>query len=135
MSIATKGGDNGQTSLVGNTRVSKGSTRVEAYGNVDELNSAMGFARSGRGILHLPSALRAARMAKPSSPCTRAGTRSSNSPRAQICASCSASIWRRKAMHVIWFLILFLTRFSLYRTFVLTHLCASLALPPSPNKA
>ena len=46
MSIATKGGDKGQTSLVGNVRVSKSNARVEAYGNVDELNSAMGFARS-----------------------------------------------------------------------------------------
>ncbi len=46
MSIATKGGDQGQTSLVGNVRVSKGSMRVEAYGTVDELNSSMGFARS-----------------------------------------------------------------------------------------
>ena len=46
MSIATKGGDKGQTSLVGNVRVSKASARVEAYGAVDELNSSMGFARS-----------------------------------------------------------------------------------------
>jgi cob(I)alamin adenosyltransferase len=46
MSIATKRGDTGQTSLVGNERVSKGSARVEAYGDVDELNSTMGFARS-----------------------------------------------------------------------------------------
>lgn len=46
MSIATKGGDTGQTSLVGGTRVSKGDMRVEAYGTIDELNSMMGFARS-----------------------------------------------------------------------------------------
>ncbi len=46
MSIATKGGDKGQTSLVGNVRVSKSSPRVEAYGTVDELISSMGFARS-----------------------------------------------------------------------------------------
>ncbi len=46
MSIATKGGDQGQTSLVGNVRVSKASLRVEAYGAVDELNASMGFARS-----------------------------------------------------------------------------------------
>jgi cob(I)alamin adenosyltransferase len=46
MSIATKGGDTGQTSLVGGTRVSKGDMRVEAYGTLDELNSVMGFARS-----------------------------------------------------------------------------------------
>src|SRR5947209_6027386 len=46
MSIATKRGDGGQTSLIGNVRVSKGSLRVEAYGTLDELISAMGFARS-----------------------------------------------------------------------------------------
>jgi cob(I)alamin adenosyltransferase len=46
MSIATKRGDTGETSLAGAVRVSKGHLRVEAYGTVDELNSAMGFARS-----------------------------------------------------------------------------------------
>ena len=45
-SIATTKGDSGQTSLAGGVRVSKGSLRVEAYGTVDELNSALGFARS-----------------------------------------------------------------------------------------
>jgi cob(I)alamin adenosyltransferase len=45
-SIATKRGDAGETSLAGGLRVSKSSLRVEAYGNVDELNSALGFARS-----------------------------------------------------------------------------------------
>jgi cob(I)alamin adenosyltransferase len=46
MSIATKRGDTGQTSLAGAVRVSKGHARVDAYGTIDELNSAMGFARS-----------------------------------------------------------------------------------------
>jgi cob(I)alamin adenosyltransferase len=46
MSIATKRGDGGQTALVGGFRVSKADLRVEAYGSVDELNSALGFARS-----------------------------------------------------------------------------------------
>lgn len=45
-SISTKHGDHGDTSLVGGVRVSKSALRVEAYGTVDELNSAMGFARS-----------------------------------------------------------------------------------------
>src|SRR6202012_4752055 len=45
-SIATKKGDSGQTSLTGGQRISKSALRVEAYGTVDELNSAMGFARS-----------------------------------------------------------------------------------------
>lgn len=45
-SIATKSGDGGQTGLAGGIRVSKASLRVDTYGNVDELNSALGFARS-----------------------------------------------------------------------------------------
>jgi cob(I)alamin adenosyltransferase len=39
-------GDGGETSLAGGVRVSKGSARVETYGTIDELNSALGFARS-----------------------------------------------------------------------------------------
>jgi cob(I)alamin adenosyltransferase len=46
MSIATKRGDGGQTGLAGGIRVSKADLRVEAYGTVDELNAALGFARS-----------------------------------------------------------------------------------------
>jgi cob(I)alamin adenosyltransferase len=46
MSIATKRGDGGQTGLAGGIRVSKSSLRVESYGTVDELNSALGLARS-----------------------------------------------------------------------------------------
>lgn len=45
-SIATTRGDRGQTSLAGGIRVSKNAPRVDAYGNVDELISALGFARS-----------------------------------------------------------------------------------------
>lgn len=46
MSIATKRGDGGQTSLPGGVRVSKSDARVDCYGTVDELISQMGFARS-----------------------------------------------------------------------------------------
>ena len=46
MSIATKTGDKGHTSLVGGSRVSKGDMRVEAYGTLDELGAVLGFARS-----------------------------------------------------------------------------------------
>ena len=46
MSIATKRGDGGETGLAGGIRVSKASLRVETYGTVDELNSALGLARS-----------------------------------------------------------------------------------------
>jgi cob(I)alamin adenosyltransferase len=45
-SIATTRGDTGQTGLAGGIRVSKASIRVDAYGGVDELNAALGFARS-----------------------------------------------------------------------------------------
>src|SRR5215471_2970885 len=44
--VYTRTGDSGQTSLVGGTRVSKSSLRVEAYGEVDELNSVIGAARA-----------------------------------------------------------------------------------------
>lgn len=46
MSISTKRGDSGQTSLAGGRRVSKGGLRVEAYGTIDELISSIGAARS-----------------------------------------------------------------------------------------
>jgi len=42
MSIATKSGDKGQTSLWSGERVSKDDIRVEAYGTMDELNSHLG---------------------------------------------------------------------------------------------
>jgi cob(I)alamin adenosyltransferase len=46
MSIVTKKGDEGTTSLMYNRRVSKCHPRVEACGAVDELNAALGIARS-----------------------------------------------------------------------------------------
>ncbi len=46
MSISTKAGDAGKTGLIGGGRVSKSDPRVEAYGTIDELGAAMGFARS-----------------------------------------------------------------------------------------
>jgi cob(I)alamin adenosyltransferase len=42
MKIYTKTGDSGETSLFDNTRVSKADARVDAYGEVDELNAAIG---------------------------------------------------------------------------------------------
>lgn len=44
--IYTKTGDKGRTSLYDGTRVSKDSTRVEAYGTIDELNSALAVAKN-----------------------------------------------------------------------------------------
>ena len=46
MSIATTTGDKGKTALIGGERVSKAKERVEAYGTIDELGAALGFARS-----------------------------------------------------------------------------------------
>jgi len=45
-SIYTKTGDTGDTSLFGGGRVGKEDTRVEAYGQVDELNAVLGVARA-----------------------------------------------------------------------------------------
>jgi len=44
--IYTRGGDKGETSLIGGKRTSKSSARINAYGSVDELNSALGVAIS-----------------------------------------------------------------------------------------
>ena len=46
MKIYTKTGDTGQTGLFGGGRVPKDDIRVEAYGDVDELNAVLGVARS-----------------------------------------------------------------------------------------
>lgn len=46
MTIYTRKGDHGQTSLADGARVSKSSVRVDAYGTVDEANSAVGLARA-----------------------------------------------------------------------------------------
>lgn len=45
MKIYTKKGDQGETSLLGGTRVSKSHIRIESYGTVDELNSWLGLIR------------------------------------------------------------------------------------------
>ena len=49
MSIATKTGDAGETSLMYGRRVPKTDGRVEAYGTVDELNAALGLVRATAG--------------------------------------------------------------------------------------
>jgi cob(I)alamin adenosyltransferase len=45
MSIATKRGDQGETSLLRGGRVSKANLRICANGSIDELNSALGLCR------------------------------------------------------------------------------------------
>jgi cob(I)alamin adenosyltransferase len=46
MKIYTRTGDGGETSLVGGERVAKSTLRVDTYGEVDELNSALGVAHT-----------------------------------------------------------------------------------------
>ena len=45
MSVYTKTGDKGETSLANGARISKSDARIEAYGTVDELNSWIGMLR------------------------------------------------------------------------------------------
>ena len=46
MKIYTKTGDSGETGLFGGVRVPKSDSRVATYGDVDELNAWLGFARA-----------------------------------------------------------------------------------------
>jgi cob(I)alamin adenosyltransferase len=46
MRIYTRTGDTGETGLFGGGRVAKDNARVAAYGDADELNSALGVARA-----------------------------------------------------------------------------------------
>jgi cob(I)alamin adenosyltransferase len=41
--VYTKGGDKGETSLIGGERVSKADARLDCYGTLDELNSVVGL--------------------------------------------------------------------------------------------
>ena len=52
--LYTKTGDKGQTSLVGGSRVSKSSLRVECYGTIDEANSMLGLAYAQTGNISAP---------------------------------------------------------------------------------
>ena len=58
--VYTRGGDTGQTSLVGGQRLPKNDLRIEAYGTIDELNSFIGLARDSArqsGLAELPGIL------------------------------------------------------------------------------
>jgi cob(I)alamin adenosyltransferase len=62
LKIYTKTGDRGETGLFGGQRVPKDDARVEAYGDVDELNSVLGIVISrlhAEGQSPLAEALRA----------------------------------------------------------------------------
>lgn len=43
--VYTKGGDAGDTSLIGGDRVAKDDPRIDAYGTVDEVNACLGLVR------------------------------------------------------------------------------------------
>lgn len=47
--IYTRGGDNGQTSLVDGSRVDKSSQRLNAIGDIDEANAILGIAKISLG--------------------------------------------------------------------------------------
>src|SRR5674476_421654 len=44
--VYTRGGDSGETSLVGGQRIAKDAIRIESYGTVDELNATLGLVRT-----------------------------------------------------------------------------------------
>ncbi|MFM7218296.1 MAG: cob(I)yrinic acid a,c-diamide adenosyltransferase [Bacteroidota bacterium] len=59
MKIYTRKGDEGTTSLIGGTRVSKHDLRIETYGTVDELNSWIGLLRDQHiDVWHIEHLLR-----------------------------------------------------------------------------
>jgi cob(I)alamin adenosyltransferase len=51
MKIYTKGGDAGETGLVGNVRVPKDDLRIRAYGTLDELNASLGVVLSEESVV------------------------------------------------------------------------------------
>ena len=56
--LYTKTGDKGKTSLLGGKKVSKADLRIEAYGNVDELNSFIGLLRDASEAESIKKALK-----------------------------------------------------------------------------
>jgi len=57
MKIYTKTGDAGDTGLFGGGRVPKNHPRVEAYGDVDELNAVLGLARAAEPMPRIDEVL------------------------------------------------------------------------------
>jgi cob(I)alamin adenosyltransferase len=57
MSIVTRTGDKGMTSLMYGRRVDKFDPRVETYGTVDELNAALGLARAHADLVFMQTVL------------------------------------------------------------------------------
>jgi cob(I)alamin adenosyltransferase len=59
--IYTRTGDDGTTGLVGGQRVRKNALRIETYGTIDELSSAIGLARTALASEHDAAAAAVAR--------------------------------------------------------------------------
>ena len=57
MKIYTKTGDSGDTGLFGGGRVAKNHPRVEAYGDVDELNAMLGAVRAAEPMPRIDEVL------------------------------------------------------------------------------
>ncbi len=57
LKIYTRTGDEGDTGLFGGGRVSKDHPRVEAYGDIDELNACIGMARSAETMPRIDEVL------------------------------------------------------------------------------
>jgi cob(I)alamin adenosyltransferase len=57
MKIYTKTGDRGDTGLFGGGRVAKNHPRVEAYGDVDELNAVLGVVRAAEPLPRIDDVL------------------------------------------------------------------------------
>ncbi|MCB8933467.1 MAG: cob(I)yrinic acid a,c-diamide adenosyltransferase [Fimbriimonadaceae bacterium] len=81
MKIYTKGGDAGETGLLGGGRIPKSSARIDAIGSVDEANAALGLCRSSAGDSSLRAEIESiqewlfdlgARLANPNPPDDRA---------------------------------------------------------------
>jgi len=81
--IYTRTGDEGETALLGGKCVSKASDRVEAYGDIDELNSVIGLAHANASDTECKELLRevqvwlmaiSAELARPAHPETASGT-------------------------------------------------------------
>lgn len=52
MKVYTKAGDKGETGLLGNLRVQKDHLRIQAYGDLDELNAIVGMSVSQKSLPH-----------------------------------------------------------------------------------
>ena len=93
MTIYTRTGDDGDTALFGGGRVPKNNKRVEAYGEVDELNSFVGLALTSlsdanvrRGLLMIQNDLFAlgANLATPERDASRPRPRTPDVPLARV---------------------------------------------------